>query len=378
MRLGIFTYESLHCNFTNYGTVLQAWALQKAIDNMRIPKLETILINYCAENMLDKNPYDPVQNMWDLDPEIRKQCKAMLPAIELNYERIAQFYLNEMKMTSCEYNKFNLECLQEENIDIFVCGSDSIWDVSEFGIDKAFWADYDFMKGKSLAYAPSFQDSFEYLMEVDEEKLRALLNNYVTIGIRDQKPLEKVQEMCSVKVEKVCDPTMLLATESYSELIEKSTSVAPYILYYSRRYNPNMERFVYYLAKKKSLRVIEISLRACNSDRAEMRYDAGAQEFLSLISEAEYVVTNSFHCIIFSLHFEKKFWAFTRQNCVGKIVELLESVGLTKRLISTENYDEVVDEDSIDYLSVKKIMESQRQNSLLFLRQSIMHLVENL
>lgn len=92
MKIEIFTYESLYCNFTNYGTVLQAWALSKTVAGLN-GGYEPILINYCPDIMLDKNPLDPMKNMWDTDPESRTMCELSLPSIKVNFNKFKNFII---------------------------------------------------------------------------------------------------------------------------------------------------------------------------------------------------------------------------------------------------------------------------------------------
>ena len=84
------------------------------------------------------------------------------------------------------------------------------------------------------------------------------------------------------------------------------------------------------MAAENGLKIIDISLRATNAERGHiMRYDAGVEEFLSLVKNAEYIVTNSFHGMIFSVQFRRPFVIFSREQCDNKIEELLELLNLS-------------------------------------------------
>lgn len=103
------------------------------------------------------------------------------------------------------------------------------------------------------------------------------------------------------------------------------------------------------LAKKKGWKVIDISLRATNADKHRMFYEAGVEEFLSLVRHAEYLVTNSFHGMIMGVHYRRPFVVFSREQCDIKIDEVLELMGLSDRKLvdgresvsDSINYDEV-------------------------------------
>ena len=95
--------------------------------------------------------------------------------------------------------------------------------------------------------------------------------------------------------------------------------------------------------------MIDISLRATNADKHRMFYEAGVEEFLSLVRHAEYLVTNSFHGMIMGVHYRRPFVVFSREQCDIKIDEVLELMGLSDRKLvdgresvsDSINYDEV-------------------------------------
>ena len=70
-----------------------------------------------------------------------------------------------------------------------------------------------------------------------------------------------------------------------------------------------------------------------NLKKDKMFYEAGVEEFLSLVKNAQFVVTNSFHGMIFSVRFKKQFVIFSREQCNTKISELLEMFGLSDRML---------------------------------------------
>ena len=371
INVGIITYSSLHCNFTNYGTVLQAWALMQAIMKTEVAGTKIIpwLVDYCPNSMRDKSPLNPIQNMWDTDEKSRKMCELSLPAIRVNFEKIKDFYQNRMNITIHTYCDEDFQKLPAlEGIDRFICGSDSIFDIEEFGIDKVFLADKNPMKKHSIAYAPSFQDSFGKLDQKNLQDIERYMGNYLAVGLRDQVPVDYFISR-GIPAVHVCDPTLLLDPEAYHGITSKRLEESPYLLYYSRRYNPEMEQFVQKLAEERKLKVIEISLRALNVDRHRMLYSAGVEEFLSLVRYADCVITNSYHCMIFSVLFEREFYVFSREHCRNKICELLDELGLSSRFCTGSRDD--LDCAAIDYESVNRLRVEKQIHSLAFLKKGL-------
>lgn len=364
IKIGIVTYESLHCNFTNYGTALQAWALGKALSNFNIGYDITVkLIDYCPVTMTDKDPLNPMDNMWDNDDIARKMCEELLPDIHENYNKFVEFYHRQCNLSSKTYNSNNFDDIVEENFDLFVCGSDSIWDFTEFGIDDVYWANKSSMKNRAIAYAPSFQDSyFKYSFE-DKEKILSLMRNFSYIGLRDLAPIPDIQEKTDCLIQRVLDPTLLLTKDDYDEITSDRLIENDYLLYYSRRYNPIMEACVDNVADKLGLKVVEISIRTLNRGRHILYYSAGVEDFLSLVKHSKFVITNSFHCLIFAMHFKKDFYVFGREHCNNKIQELLTLLGVHNRFLN----DNVMDFTSIDYESVYEKLQTERMKSVDFL-----------
>ena len=259
--------------------------------------------------------------------------------------------------------------VNDEKIDAFVCGSDTIFCIDEFGgFDDGYYANYDVMKnGYTFAYAASFGDA-----HFDESTLQILkerLHNFKYIGLRENTLLEFVKDNVNVPAKRVLDPTLLLTPNEYNVIIEKRQESDKYLLLYVRRYNPKMEKFAEQIAREKGLKIIEISLRATNADKHRMFYEAGVEEFLSLVKYADYVVTNSFHGAIFSIQFNRPFNVFSREQCDIKIEELLELCGLSNRLI-VDDYNEN-NLSNIDYENVHSRIALAREKSLEFLSHEL-------
>lgn len=361
--VGIVSYN-IYGNFTNYGSALQTFALQTAIN--RLDGWSSIVIDYCPEILKDKDPLNPIQNMWDTDPTSRQMCEMSLPAIRVNYQKFLSFYEQYYQKTSQKYTFENFSSIKTDlQIDGYVCGSDTIFCTEEFGFDDGFFANYDCMKEHSISYAASFgDDCFE------GEKLRQLfvkLENFKTILLRESTLISKIRAHVKVPVEEVLDPTLLLEEERYLQIAEKRLESDQYLLLYVRRYNRQMEAFAEKLARENGWKIIEISLRATNAQKHRMFYEAGVEEFLSLVKHAEHVVTNSFHGAIFSIIFQKEFHIFSREQCNIKINELLLKLGIKGRQM-VSGQEEIV---PIDYELVQRKLQIERRQSLQKLKAAL-------
>lgn len=357
---------NIHCNFTNYGSALQSWALSRVIEKLGH---KPVLVDYCPDCLADKDPLHPMKNMWDVDRESRQMCELSLPAIRINYHKFDYFYTNHLNRTRKCYTKHNIdELVGDENIDGFICGSDTIFCIDEFGFDDGYYANYPCMKeGYSISYAASFGDA--HFTDKELAILNDRIGNFKALGIREHSMLPYLREHTSVPVQQVLDPTLLLDRADYDSIaFPDRLEEHPYLLLYARRYDKRMFDYAEQLASSNNWRIVDISLRACNAGKHRMFYEAGVEEFLSLIRHAEYVVTNSFHGVIMATQYRRPFVVFSREQCDTKIDELLALFNLSERKFVNKK-------DSIPpfagYDDAIENIEIARATSLRFLRDAL-------
>lgn len=373
-NIGQVSYN-INCNFTNYGSALQSWALSQVIDRLgETLGFRSKLIDYCPKVLEDCDVLNPYKRMWDLDEESRRMVEMTMPAIRENYKKLEDFYTNQFRRTEKKYydSSFN-HVVSDESIDGFVCGSDTIFCIDEFkGFVEGYYANFDCMRGNSIAYAASFGDP--HFTEESYKVLNQRLNNFKSIGLRENLMLDYVKENSEVPSTRVVDPTLLLKGHDFEKITAGRLIPEKYLLLYSRRYNKEMEEFAIKKAKEMGLKIVEISLRAINAEKGHiMYYEAGVEEFLSLIKYSECMVTNSFHGIIMSVQFNKLFYGFSREQCDNKTQELTKLFGLNNRMLVT-GFEYCP--DSIDYVSVEQRIDEARKKSLAFLRKSLEELIK--
>lgn len=362
---GIVSYN-IYCNFTNYGSALQSWALSQVIGRLGY---RAKLIDYCPEVLKEADPLNPFKLMWDKDEESRRMCELTMPAIRENCAKFDRFYRERFNKTAKKYTAANFDdVVVDEGIDGFVCGSDTIFCIDEFGVDDGYYANYPCMKRRVVAYAASFGDS--HFTDETYKLLNERLQNFKAIGLRENQWVSYVRDQVKVPVEKVLDPTLLLRREDYDQVAISPSKSDRYLLLYARRHNSKMEQYAINLAKRKGLKVVEISLRATNAEKGhEMRYDAGVEEFLGLVRDAKFVVTNSFHGMIMAVHYQRPFVVFSREQCNRKIEEVLALFGLSENLLVDAPSESKVCE--INYNAVEARIDEARIASWSFLEKEL-------
>ncbi len=363
MNIGTISYN-IYCNFTNYGSALQTWALHQAVKKLGYTP---VLVDYCPDVLVDKDPLNPYGNMWDKDEESKRMVELTMPAIQENYEKFDQFYHDRLTRTKQKYTSENFDdVVMEEDLEGFVCGSDTIFCPDEFGFDDGYYANYSVMKGHSVSYAASFGDP--HFTEETYQLLNERICNFRALGIRENQMVPYLNQHTDVPVQRVLDPTLLLTADEYESITENPQEQDKYLLLYARRYSPKMEAYAERIAKENGWKIIDISLRAVNVEHGhKMAYEAGVEEFLGLVKNAEYVVTNSFHGMIFSVQFKRPFVIFSREQCDNKIAELLQLFGLGDRMLISGNESF----KAIDYSEVHRRIADDRRKSIEFLEMEL-------
>ncbi len=361
--IGIISYN-INCNFTNYGSALQSWALNRSIEKLGYkPKL----IDYCPDVLKNADPLNPANMMWDKDAKSQKAVEMTMPAIKENFYKFEDFYTNRFFRSAKKYTDNDFQnVVKDEGVERFVCGSDTIFCIDEFkGFVEGYYANFDCMKHNSISYAASFGDS--HFSDEDYKILNQRLRNFKAIGIRENDMLEYVKAHTSVTAQRTIDPTLLLTDKDYDTIAAPRMIEDKYLLLYSRRHNAQMNAFADKIAKEKNLKVIDISLQAFEHEGHTPFYQAGVEEFLSLVKHAECVVTNSFHGIIFCVQYRRNFYGFTRQECNTKINELMALFGLDGHLYITGKEKH----NAPDYDDVHRRIAQAREKSVEFLKDSL-------
>ncbi len=371
-RFGTVSYN-IYCNFTNYGSALQSWALCRIVDKLGAGgRWQSVLVDYCPDVLRDKDPLDPMRNMWDKDEVSRRMCELSLPAIRINYEKFDRFYHEAFNRTKNSYTSGNFcDIVDTESLDGFICGSDTIFCPDEFGFDDGYYANYPCMKdGFSISYAASFGDAKIKGEQLDT--LRSRLGNFKAIGLRESTLVDFVRantDKDRVNVCRTLDPTLLLCKDDFETIAcRERLHDKPYLLLYARRYNSHMEEYAERLAAENGWDIVEISLRAVNAAKHRMFYEAGVDEFLSLVRGAELTVTNSYHGMIVSFQYGRPFAVFSREQCDTKISELLEISGLSDLKLPSVPATAV---SANDIKAAQNRLAAHRNTSLKFLDDSL-------
>ena len=373
-KIGIITMHRVW----NFGSALQTYAMQYIVESLGY---ECELIDYVYPNLEHSAYQKTIVQPQDLGIKsilyiLASKIKAKI--IKPRNNLFEKFYLENYHCSAKRYNTIT-ELLQDSpKYDVYLTGSDQVWNPKYIGFDTNFMLSFAPSNAKKVSYASSFavSDIPIYLKELYGEKL----NEYQNISVRESSGKKLIKELTGKDAEVVCDPTLLLNREQWEILAQKSIFKIdePYLLVYflGYAYNPYPEVYSYVERVNKELKLPVIYLNA-KPGRLKGKYrefevsTKGPNEFLYLILHADFIITDSFHGTAFALNFEKRFISCIkdREGTDSRILDLLKIVG-------AENHAVVYNfRDKIDYGGLSReclqLLSEYRQKSLKFLQKSI-------
>ena len=356
-KIGIITYH----RSINYGALLQAYALYSKIRTMGY---DCQIIDYVSEAVEDDYRCKPRKRCYSWRNYFAHNLYCLL---HIRKKRKFICFRKAIKMTkTIDYT--GLGSVANE-FDKFITGSDQVFNPESNRGDMSFFLNFVRDGKPRNAYSASIGSitSFEKLYEQNINELKKFIN----ISMREKDAADYLSE----KLHKVClytvDPVWLFGKEGWMTFVSDREN-QDYILVYNLLDQKIMRTYVQELSKKTGLKVITIH----GTMIGEMIYlglgrnasNSGPDEFLSLISNAKCIVTDSFHGTSFSIIFEKPFISFPNTtNTNSRLSSLLHECGLENRLYTDDN--EISMFDDIDYTEVRKRMEPNIERSIDYLRR---------
>ncbi len=286
----------------NYGAVLQAFSLMSYLKKV---SEDVKIVDFNTEHL---------RNMYSIIKKPHSIKEFVKTAIELQYYpkkknkfiKFERFVQDKLALTK-RYNSFaELENENWENC-IFVTGSDQVFNPNRIEDErKAFYLDFVPQNCKKISYAASF--GINLIPKDREDEITKYLNTFKDISVRESSGIEIIKKLTGNEATEVLDP-VFLNTKDFWEANKKTygKKFGNYLLYYKLMDSPESDRTAMDIAKKKGLQLLIMADGLVRRVKGRVLRNVGPQEFLDLISGAEFVVTDSFHGIAFSLLFGKQF-----------------------------------------------------------------------
>lgn len=359
MKVGILTF-----NYTeNSGSLLQAYALQKTLNNFE--NIECKMINYHKRGGVKPIIFNNVFNLplknWTFS-NIKKWSTRliMFPRYFKKHNNFRNAYLKLFPQN--EIKKNELEKLNNY-FDAFIVGSDQVWNINSSQTDYAFFLDFVDNNDKKIAYAASFGENV--IEEKDRQKLADEIGKFNNISVREISGQSICKELINRDVELVLDPSLLLNKEDW-ENVAILPNKKNYLLVYVLEKNKNVEEYINSLSQKEDLEIIRIWRSRLVDSNGKCLDIVGPLEWLGYFINAKYVVTNSFHGICFSINLHKEFFvALRNKENDSRIVSVLQRFNLENRIINLN------EREKIDYIKIDNYLTEERKKSIDFLKKAL-------
>jgi len=368
-KIGILTFSYS----SNPGSILQAYALQQQLSTIVGDRGEIQIVNYqktrAGKPIIGKTVFTAPLRSWSPKKIINwiklivaypirmKKCESFFKKYYHNYDK--RFYTREDT------------ALINSLFDVFVVGSDQVWNVDSPQVDMTYFLDFVDEGRRKIAYAASLGQQ-----DVPEEQRDAVgkcISDFSNISVRERENVKTVKELTARDAEWVLDPSLLLDKEDYQKLSLAPKMKKKYVFLYLREDSPHLEEFSKKLAEHFGYEVVTVKRHwLCNKTGKE-RAALGPREWLGYMENAEYVVTNSFHGICFSLIFGKEVYvdllkggrAFTNTRILG----VMEQFGIADR--SIDSITDFASLNKINYDEVNEIRAKRKRHSLSYLANAI-------
>ena len=367
MKVGIITMFYDSCN---YGGILQAYALTKALGNMGVDseqicyKLDSAYPVIRRIKMLGKKILNELMQVrfFSIILKLHKRNCIVRKAAERFVPHSKGVY-SERTIDSC-VNKY----------DAFVSGSDQVWSQNW----PAFFLSF-VPEGKiKIGYAVSIGNSTLPQNEIDY--IRKYAESFAAISVREEDSAEKLNRIIEGKtVEMTLDPTLLLNREDWEAVTSPRLVSEDYLFCYFLGADSRLRKLALDYAKERNLKVVTIPHMQQRVEINDLGFGdkqvfyALPQDFLSYVKYANAVFTDSFHACVFSQVFQKQYYVFRRSefaNMGNRIVTLTRLFGTESHFVDEEkgySIESINSIQDIDYSGLDESFIKRRQDSLRFL-----------
>lgn len=358
---------------TNYGAVLQAYALSSVLE--KLTKQQVFLIDYVKDSTLNLFNYNLFHTAKDGKKYISKDSvKQYIKGIIYpegtkkrlkNFEGFFDEYLNISEKAYLEGTDIILK-----DVEFIFLGSDQIWNPYVMhGLHDVYFGMTKENTEKVIAYAPSVG-----MLEFPEEWKKDFgerLTHVDVLSVREACNVETIEKITGRHTECVLDPTMLMnAEEWHSFATAGKIGNDPYVLVYALTQDAEIIREAREMAAKMNCRVVMLSSGMGTAPKGVWYYrDCGPREFIYAIEHAQMVFTDSFHGTVFSLLFHKMFYTWPIGQRGERIYNLCSEMGVSSRIVDEKNKN--LCQELIDFENAEQKLEQLRKKSIQYIVDAI-------
>ncbi len=375
----------------NYGSVLQAYATQMALDRLGQAN-ETICIDGLRDEIRRKKLLYFAKASLTSDILLSKagmaasRLRRKIPGSDygkmIRARRLAfqKFQDSHFRLSDRYGSRPELRDACRDKYSAVLVGSDQLWLPANIAADY-YTLSFVPEEINTIAYATSFgQADLPRKIRKDAAGFLPAIRH---IGVRERSGQKLVRRLCGRKVPVVADPTLLFTAEDWDSLRQdRPAAEGSYIFCYFLGNNPAHRDFASRLSQETGSRIVALThvdeyVHSDNGYADETPWDTGPAEFLDLIRNADWVCTDSYHCTVFSMLYKRRFFSFRRysrktvQSTNSRLDTLLDQCGLTERLLTGKEEIPSCTDLIIDFDRVHRRIDRLREYSWQYLKDAL-------
>lgn len=354
-KIGLLTFH----NNTNYGSWLQTYALYKVVYDLGY---EIEVIDYRS----GKDSYMEIITISNFIEILRNIKIEKLSTIRNVLKIQTSFKADKRKrwkISKLIYKEKNIKKLNK-NYDIFLIGSDLVWDIRYAG-SHTYMLNFADSSKKRISYAASY--GYETIPEKEKKFFKKYLSKFQKITVREKNSKEELTKLLDRPIEHVCDPTMLLENNEWKKFIKPNKRKKKYVLIYMPDSKKRIEKEARRYSRKHHCEVLIIS----KLKQKDGICPYSIEEFLNLFYYSEKIFTGSYHGLVFSIYFQKEF-AYINRTPANRMQSLAKKLGLEQYEVDNPQFDL---EKKIDYVLIKEKEQEFRDKSKKILEEMLKNAV---
>lgn len=353
MRIGILTQHFLR----NYGGILQNWALQQVLI-----KLGHTPLTFEHDTCYSRRRW----LMRTTKQVLQKRSLNNLPQYpykgRIGHKPFIHFILKNLCSVPVHDFTRNLEA--KYGIDAYIVGSDQVWRPA-FNLGRLYNMYLDFASDsvKKIAYAASFGVSEWEYNSIQTKRCKELVQRFSAVSVREDSGVALCNKYLDISAKLVLDPTLLLNKADYESLCNSIPQAKPFIFVYALNLNDSIIK----LSQKKS-EELKTTIKTIQAGD-KLKRDDSIEDWIASFRDAAFIVTDSFHGMVFSIIFNKPFLIIKNESGGNaRYYSLLKQFGLEKRIVENMNN---LPQEEINWEQVNKKRMILKQSSIKFLEDSL-------
>lgn len=359
-KVGIVTFHRA----LSYGAVLQAYALQQFLFELGI---DNEIVDYKCEDMINRYQKTFRKTGGGFVKDILWSLKTA-GGVKKSRKTTAEFVSKHLKLSKPCTSK-NIKNLSDDFY-AFITGSDQVWSPTCVNFDPAYFLTFAKPEQK-YSYAASI--AVNELPSDIKDEFKKRVSDFSGFSVREDSGAKIIKQLVNKDANINIDPTLLLQSESWDKLSAESVIDEPYIFLFNVLKPSKLIDYALKLSKEKNMKIIYLNNRkSVIDDRITYLDPVTADKFVSLIKNASYVCTNSFHGNAFSVIYKKKFVvevenANSKKNI--RSLELMEKLGLSNRILSKDFTPDI--DAPIDGEYIENVLKVEREKSKEYLQSIV-------